>query len=233
MSQPIRGLAIETSSRIGSVALAQDGRAVAQETFEHGLQHAARIVPAIDQLCRRLDWKSEELRQVYVSAGPGSFTGLRIGITLAKTLAFVTGAKLVAVPTVRVLVESAPPEARHDVIVIDAKRDQIFTASFDRQGNGWTQREPAHLDSLAAMLARAQRPVHLIGQGIPFHRKFIADSETEIFLADESLWQPHAETVARLGWGMAINGQFIDPLKLSPIYIRRPEAEEKLGLASA
>ena len=74
--------------------------------------------------------------------------------------------------------------------------------------------------------------MHLTGQGIPFHRKFIADSETEIFLADESLWQPRAQTVAHLGWGMAVDGQFIDPLELSPIYIRRPEAEEKLGLAS-
>jgi len=232
MSQPIGGLAIETSSRIGSVALAQDGRVLAQETFEHGLQHAARMVPAIDELCRRLDWNSGKLRQIYVSAGPGSFTGLRIGITLAKTLAFVTGAKLVAVPTVRVLVENAPPEARHVIIVIDAKRDQIFTASFERDPDGWTQREPAHLDSLAAMLARAARPVHLIGQGIPFHRKFIEEPDTEVLLVDESLWQPRAEIVAQLGWEMAVRGQFIDPLKLSPIYIRRPEAEEKLGLTN-
>jgi tRNA threonylcarbamoyladenosine biosynthesis protein TsaB len=231
MSQPIRGLAIETSSRVGSVALAQDGQALAEETFEHGLQHAARILPAIDQLCRRLDWKSGDLGEIYVSAGPGSFTGLRIGITLAKTLAFVTGGKLVAVPSVRVLVENAPAEAQHVIIVIDAKRDQIFTASFDRDGERWTQREPAHLDSLAAMLARAPRPVDLLGQGIPFHRKFIVAADEQVRLADESLWQPRARVVASLGWRMARHGQFVDPLQLSPIYIRRPEAEEKLGLA--
>jgi len=232
MSQPIRGLAIETSSRIGSVALAQDGRALADETFEHGLQHAARIVPAIDQLCRRLNWDSADLRQIYVSAGPGSFTGLRIGITLAKTLAFVTAARLVAVPTVRVLAENAPAEARHVIIVIDAKREQIFTASFDRQTDGWTQREPAHLDSLSAMLARAPRPVHLIGQGIPEHRKFIVDADTQVHLCDESTWRPRADVVAQLGWRMAREGQFTDPLQLTPIYIRRPEAEEKLDQAN-
>jgi tRNA threonylcarbamoyladenosine biosynthesis protein TsaB len=157
---------------------------------------------------------------------------LRIGITLAKTLAFVTGAKLVAVPTVRVLAENVPAEARHVIIVIDAKRDQIFTAAFERQAEGWTQREPAHLDSLAAMLARAPRPVHLIGQGIPAHRKFIADADTQVSLCDESIWRPRAQVVAQLGWRMALDEQFTDPLKLSPIYIRRPEAEEKLGSAT-
>lgn len=233
MSQPIRGLAIETSSRIGSVALSLDGRALAEETFEHGLQHAARIVPAIDQLCRRLAWNSADLRQIYVSAGPGSFTGLRIGITLAKTLAFVSGARLVAAPTVRVLVENAPAEARHVIIVIDAKRDQIFTASFDRHADGWLQREPAHLDLLSAMLARAPRPVHLLGQGIPAHRKFIAAADTQVHLCDESTWRPRAEVVAQLGWRMALDGQFSDPLQLSPIYIRQPEAQEKLDRAAA
>jgi tRNA threonylcarbamoyladenosine biosynthesis protein TsaB len=231
MSQPIRGLAVETSSRIGSVALVQDGRALAEETFEHGLQHAARIVPAIDQLCRQLKWDSADLRQIYVSAGPGSFTGLRIGITLAKTLAFVTGARLIAVPTVRVLAENAPAEARHVIIVIDAKRDQIFAASFERESDGWSQREPAHLDSLATMLARAPRPVHLIGPGIPAHHKFISDAQTQVQICDESLWRPRADVVARLGWQMALAGQFTDPLQLSPIYIRRPEAEEKLDQA--
>ncbi len=108
----IRALAIETSGSIGSVALAQDGKTLLDDTFPHGLQHAARIIPAIDGLCKKLKLDRERPdRKSYVSAGPGiAFTGLRIGITLAKTLAMVTGAKLVAVPSVRVLAENAPPE---------------------------------------------------------------------------------------------------------------------------
>ena len=80
----IRALAIETSGRIGSVALAEDGNTLAEDTFPHGLQHAARIIPAIDALCKQLHWPAADLKEIYVSAGPGSFTGLRIGITLAK-----------------------------------------------------------------------------------------------------------------------------------------------------
>ena len=224
----IRALAIETSARIGSVALAEDGNTLAESTFPHGLQHAARIIPAIDNLCRQLHWTSADLREIFVSAGPGSFTGLRIGITLAKTLSFATGAALVAVPSVRVLVENAPPDAKNVIIVLDAKRDQIFTASFTRAADGWTELEPAQLGTLAAILANTPRPVHLIGEGIPYHKKFIPESDAQIYLTDESCWRPQAKIVATLGWQMAREGRFTDTMSLRPIYIRRPEAEEKM-----
>jgi tRNA threonylcarbamoyladenosine biosynthesis protein TsaB len=223
----LRALAIETSSRIGSVALAEDGRTLAEETFPHGLEHAARIVPAIDSLCRKLGWSSTDLQEIYVSAGPGSFTGLRIGITLAKTLAFATGAKIVTVPSVWVLVENVPEDAKHAIVVLDAKRDQIFTASFTRDHEQWSLVEPAQLLSLTEILAKSSRPVHLIGEGIPYHRKFIDPSDAGMILTDESTWRPRANVVARLGFEMARKGGFTDAMKLTPIYIRRPEAEEK------
>ncbi|MGD0769076.1 MAG: tRNA (adenosine(37)-N6)-threonylcarbamoyltransferase complex dimerization subunit type 1 TsaB [Tepidisphaeraceae bacterium] len=238
----IRALAIETSSRLGSVALAEDGNTLLQDAFPHGLsggfafgaggvafgQHAARIIPAIDALCGQLQWTPRDIREIYVSAGPGSFTGLRIGITLAKTLAWATGAALVAVPSVRVLADNAPADAKNVVIVLDAKRDQIFTASFARLGDDWTPLQPAQLCTLPQILAKSPRPVHLLGEGIPYHRKFIPASDREIHIADESLWRPQARIVASLGWQMAREGNFTDALALIPIYIRRPEAEEKL-----
>jgi len=224
----IGALAIETSGNIGSVALAQDGKTLLDDTLPHGLQHAARIIPAIDALCKKLNWTSADLDEIYVSAGPGSFTGLRIGITMAKTLAMVTGSKLVSVPSVRVLAENAPADAKNVVIVLDAKRDQIFTAVFARSTAGWTQLHPAQLSSLTEILSKCPRPVHLIGEGIPYHRKSIPASDPEIHVAEESLWRPQVSTVARLGWRMARNGEFTDAMNLAPIYIRRPEAEEKL-----
>src|SRR5436190_2565135 len=168
-----RGLAIETSARLGSLAIVEDGRVLAEDVFPHGLKHAAEIVVRIDRLCRDQRWAPDDLRELYVSAGPGSFTGLRIGITLAKTLAFATGASLVAVPTLRVLAANAPAEAQHVVLVLDAKRDQVFTARYERAADDWIEREPAHLNDMRSVLARAPRPVFLIGEGIPAHQKFI------------------------------------------------------------
>jgi tRNA threonylcarbamoyladenosine biosynthesis protein TsaB len=228
-------LAVETSGRIGSVALAEDGRVLDEETFPHGLQHAAHLLPIIDRLCHARQWRPSDLEHLYVSAGPGSFTGLRIGITLCKTIAFATGAKIVAVPSVRVLAENAPVKARDLVIVLDAKREQIFTARFHREDAGaeWTEAEPAHLDSLAAMLTRAPRPVHLLGEGIPYHRAFIPATEDGVIVTPEETWRARAATVAGLGWPMAQRGEFADPYRLTPIYIRRPEAEEKADAAKA
>jgi tRNA threonylcarbamoyladenosine biosynthesis protein TsaB len=235
-----RALAIETSGRIGSVATAvtdaHQTRVLAEEQFPHGLVHAAQIIPIIDRLCRAQGWSPTEIEQLYVSAGPGSFSGLRIGITLAKTMALATGVKLVAVPTVRVLAENAPPEAQHLIIVLDAKRDQIFTARFQRAGaemaaqdcGRWIEREAAHLDDLPSMLARSPRPVHLLGEGIPYHQKWIPRDDPGVIITPPDCWRARASAVTLLGAEMARRGQFADPWTLAPIYIRRPEAEEKL-----
>src|SRR5687768_14348866 len=226
-----RALAIETSGRIGSIAVVEDGGILREEQFPHGLQHAAQIIPIIDRLTRERNWLPRDVEELYVSVGPGSFTGLRIGVTLAKTMALATGVKLVAVPTVRVLVENAPPDAHHAIIVLDAKRDQIFTARFERVGDTWIEREPAKLDSLAGMLSRSPRPVHLLGEGLPQHEKFIPNNDASIVTTPPESWRARAGAVAVIGITLAGAGHFADPFTLTPIYIRRPEAEEKYDTA--
>jgi tRNA threonylcarbamoyladenosine biosynthesis protein TsaB len=223
----VYSLALETSGRVGSVAICRDGTLVAEREYPHGLQHAAALVPLIDELAASLGLRAKDFRELYVSVGPGSFTGIRVGVTLAKTLAFATCATIVAVPTVRVLVENAASDATNAIVVLDAKRGQIFTARFARQNGEWREAEPAHLDTLAAMLVRAPRPVHLIGEGIDFHRDAIPAGDASIVACDPSTWRARASVVARLGHAMARRGEKTDPLALSPIYIRLAEAEEK------
>lgn len=226
-----RALAIETSGRVGSIAVVDESGVLAEEQFPHGLQHAAQIIPIIDRLCRVHNWHPRDIERLYVSAGPGSFTGLRIGITLAKTLSLALGTKIVAVPTVRALVENAPEEAQHVIIVLDAKRGQIFTARFDRNEDDdrsvWREVEPAHLDDLASMLSRAPRPVYLLGEGIAHHQTVISGDDLGVKLTDQQAWRARASVVARIGTDLAQHGKFADPLTLTPTYIRRPEAEEK------
>jgi len=223
-----RALAIETSGRIGAVALVDENGAIEEREFAHGLQHAAMLIPLIEELCAKRRWKPSDLAEVYVSVGPGSFTGLRIGITLAKTLAFATGAKLVGVPSMRVLVENASAEARHALVVLDAKREQVFVARFERVEEKWVEREAAHVESLAAIIGRAPRPVELIGEGIAFHRQYIPEADKEIVIAPQEAWRARAGVLARLGSELAREGKFVDPFVLEPIYIRPPEAQEKL-----
>jgi tRNA threonylcarbamoyladenosine biosynthesis protein TsaB len=223
-----RALAIETSGRVGSVALVQDGAVVAEDEFAHGLKHAAEMIPRIDRLCRAMDWRPNDLQEVYVSAGPGSFTGLRIGVTLAKSVSLATGARLIAVPTVRVLVRNAPPEANNVVIVLDAKRDQIFSARFARTNGAWVEEEPARLTDLVSALSTSSRPVWLLGEGLPYHNQFVPKTDPQVHVTPSELWQAKVAAVAGEGTQMAKEGRYSDPDRLIPVYIRRPEAEEKL-----
>lgn len=220
-----RAIAIETSGRLGSVALAEDGRVLAEEAFPHDLKHAAGVVSVIDRLTRSVGWTPREIQEVYVSAGPGSFTGLRVGVTVAKTLALALGARVVAVPSTEALAHNAPPGWRESIIVLDAKRGQIFAARYVNDAGRPVEAEAAHLDTLAGMLGRAGRPVHLIGEGIAYHRGAIEGEG--VVETPEAAWRARAAVVAELGYAMARAGRFTEADRLTPTYIRRPEAEEK------
>lgn len=222
-----RAIAIETSGQEGSIAAVVGDKVGEEVRFPHGLQHAAQIVPIIDRICRGHNWTPRDIQELYISIGPGSFTGLRIAVTLAKTMALATDVKLVAIPSTRVLVHNAPAQAQNAIVVLDAKRGQIFTARFTKHDDQWVETEPAHLDTLAAMLARSPRPVWLVGQGINYHRNAINPADTGVIVTPADSWRARAMVVAELGLAAAGRGEYVDPLTLEPIYIRLPEAEEK------
>jgi tRNA threonylcarbamoyladenosine biosynthesis protein TsaB len=223
-------LAIETSGRVGSLALIEDRQIIGEDSFPHGLRHAADMIPRIDSLLRQRKFQPRQIETLFVSVGPGSFTGLRIGITLAKTFALATGAKLVAVPSLAVLAENAPAEARHLLVVLDARRGKIFSARFEKVQNLWIERDPGDLGEIGEALRRAPRPLFLLGDGISFHRAAIPPTEPDLFITPESLWTPHVAAVAQIGLKLADAGRFTPPDQLLPIYMRPPEAAEKWAL---
>ena len=221
-----RTLALETSGRSGSIALAEGGEILAEDAFPHGLRHAANLIPAIDALCRGVGWTPRDIRRVCVSVGPGSFTGLRVGVTLAKTLAFATGAQIVAVPSLRTLAENAPADARHVLCAIDAGRGNVFAARYERDGEEWIEREPVRQEPLADALARAPRPLWLLGDAVGSHADAIP-AAPDLHKTPPDLWINRAAAVASVGAAMASRGEFADPFALTPLYVRRPGPEEK------
>ena len=229
-SDSLRGLALETTSRRGEVALVEHGRVVSAEAFQTGLKHTAQLLPLVDRLCAARRWAPRAISEIYVSAGPGAFTGTRIGVTFAKTFAFAAGARVVAVPTPRVVVENAPPEATRALVVVDARRGKTWVQAFNRSPLGWEPAGESVLAALSEILAREQRPIWLIGEGIAYHSEQIDGNDKGIVICPDH--QPRAQVVASIGWSMARRGAVTDPFLLVPIYVRRPEAEEKrLGLS--
>lgn len=237
----MRLLAIETSSRLSSVALHDGTSLIGQKSFAHGLQNAARLLPLIDELCREHALAPGDLTDIAVSIGPGSFTGLRIGVTLAKTLAFSTGAHLLAVPTLPVIAHNAPADAAYVLPILDAKRDQVFAALYQRSGHRLDEIRPPELIHLPDLLAQAPRPLVVLGEGINAHKHHLfadADPETplaqrtprspDITCVPEELWYPNAPTVAAFALILKQQGAYADPFKLTPLYLRKPEAQERM-----
>ena len=224
-----RALAIETTSRRAGAALCQDGRVVAETVFAAGLNPTAGLLPLVADLTRRHGWRPRDIEHLYLSVGPGGFTGTRVGVTFAKTFAFATGAKIVAVPTPRVLVENLPARATAAAVVVDARRGKIWSQRFARdESDRWQSTGAGKLTAMADLAASLPRPAWLVGEGVAYHRDAL-DGSLEV--CDANI--PLVAVVAEVGERLAAAGHFADPFALVPAYVRRPEAEEKrLGLSS-
>ena len=132
-------LILETSTTQCSVALAEHGVAVAwkEERAEDGYIHAERLMPLLDEVMKEHGWKPSQLDAVAVSGGPGSFTGLRIGVATAKGLCHALNVPLIALDTMQLLAvqgERLDPTPQPRVAMVDARRMEVYTATFDASG---------------------------------------------------------------------------------------------------
>jgi tRNA threonylcarbamoyladenosine biosynthesis protein TsaB len=235
-------LAVETSGRIGSVALAIGEKLLAEAEFTGLMRHSSEIFPAISGLLEGLNRNPGDIERVCISIGPGSFTGLRIAVALAKTMHLANKTKIVAVDTMDVIASNvsdylrrADADVNRIATILDAKRNQFFVAAYEVRSsrNDETQYERILPDCLMTapqfleQFANDAEPIWLLGEGLLYHKDAFK-CEGVAFLP-EDCWSPHASRVHQLGWQMSLKGEFTDPLTLQPLYLRRPEAEEKWG----
>ncbi len=223
-------LALETSGRTGSVAIGNISQMLAEIPFSGQMRHSAELFPAIATLLKRADKNPNDIAEIYISAGPGSFTGLRIAVSFAKTMNLAIGAKIIAINTLDVIaanvIQIHPDSAvgnssfNRVAVILDAKRGQFFTAVYENEG-GWQKTLPDCLMTAEEFVQKysGQTPIWLLGEGLVYYKdKFKAPG---IFFFDEHLWTPKASIVYRLGLEKSLANQFSDPLELQPIYLRR------------
>lgn len=221
-------LAIETSALGGSVALADDGSLLAERTLSRGQRSAQSLIPAIDELLRSAGRQVQDVELIGVTIGPGSFTGLRVGVTAAKTLAYALGAKTVGLDTLDVLAAQTAAGSAGTRLhaILDAQRQELFTATFTWQGDRWRRSGPTEIVPAARWLDRL-RPGDVVTG--PATGRIAAKLPAAAIVAAESEREPRAATVAHLALTAYQQGRLDDFWKLTPAYYRPSAAEEKAG----
>jgi tRNA threonylcarbamoyladenosine biosynthesis protein TsaB len=225
-----RILAIETSGRHGSVAAlvgeADAATPIGQIALTPDQRTAQALAPAVKQILTDAGWSPKDVELVAVAVGPGSFTGLRIGVTTAKTFAYSVGAEVVGINTLRALAAQAPPSQSPLWTISDAQRQELFAAKFVIGENLHIQEELATaIIPQDRWLAELQPGDHVVG---PALKRLATRLPAGVEMLAEEYWQPMAIAVGQVAWHAYQAGQRDDIWKLAPNYYRLSAAEEKL-----
>ena len=236
-------LAIETSGQEGSVAVLQDALPAASKSLAKG-RTAQDLAPAIDQLWRQLGIRPAEVDLIAVSTGPGSFTGLRIGITTAKTLAYALGCEILGIDSLDAIAARAAPNslpvdcsAVELDVVVDAQRQELFVGRFRRTSAGvvpsaspWIRCGVTEVLPAALWLAQLAPQTAVTGTGL---KRLLERMPARAIIAPAEVWQPTAESIGALAFAAWQSGRRSDLFTLGPTYLRPSYADEKIrGLNS-
>lgn len=222
-------LALDTSGPVGSVAVARtDGDAppqvVASVTIEQGMRHGVELFPALERALTAAGVSARDVDLVAVGTGPGSYTGLRVGVTAARALAYACGADLVGVPSCDALADACPPGARPVAVVVDARVRAVYLAVYEPVGgeDRWARRDGPELLEPGGAAHRLPPDALLVGDGPAAH----ADAFRGFARVDGPAATPAAH-VARLGILRHRGGERTPIDAVVPLYLRKSSAERR------
>ncbi len=228
-------LGIETSGLAGLVALRRDGVLLEERELEHTRRrHAQTLILELQTLLRNHKLSPTDVGIAAVSHGPGSFTGLRVGIVVAKTFAYATGCRLIAVDTFAAIAEAADESVTSLSVVSDAQRQQLFVGEFARnEASQVFERPPAisiaDADAWCESLAdRTASDFAIAGPVLSRLQEYLPPESRQL---PEPDWQPKAAAVAAIADRLAATEQIANPFDLEPFYLRKSSAEEKRDAA--
>ncbi|MBE6022134.1 MAG: tRNA (adenosine(37)-N6)-threonylcarbamoyltransferase complex dimerization subunit type 1 TsaB [Cellulosilyticum sp.] len=224
-------LAIDASGVAGSVAYIKNGKLVGEYYFCDKLTHSQTIMPMLEHMKSLIEMDLDEIDAVAVTAGPGSFTGLRIGVTAAKALALALDVPIVGVPTLDVIAHSIYFTEHYICPIMDARRNQVYTSLYKWKGEVF-ERELDHMatdmDEYLETLKAYEGKIIFLGDGVSVHQERIQN-----VLGNQALFAPsfcmmqHASVLAVMAEKLYTEGKAEDASTFVPMYLRKSQAERE------
>jgi len=222
-------LGIDTSTSCGAVGLIDDGEVISDYLLNVPVTHSERLLGAVEFVLREARCPIENIDGWAIALGPGSFTGLRIGVSTVKGLALATGKPVAGVSILDVLASQIAPTPHLICPILDARKKEIYTAFYRYEGESSLKRQSDYQAIRPENLVKKiTEPTIFLGNGVTTYRDFLLNS-----LASSAIFPPaplhvsHGSMVATLGFALLKKGEHLNLSTFSPLYIRPSEAEMK------
>jgi tRNA threonylcarbamoyladenosine biosynthesis protein TsaB len=217
-----RFLILETSCRVAQVAVAEGSHVLSRRTLDEARRHARDLTPAVRDLLNEVDWSARSLSGVIVSRGPGSYTGLRVGLMSAKALAYATGCAVLAIDTFAAVAQQAPEIATRLEVLADAQQDRVYVQGFLCAAAGaWQPCNSLSIVTFQDWLASIPQDCWISGPGIQGKEDRLQDRH----VVPAGCRLPQPEGLLHLALERYERGERDDSWTLEPLYLRPSAAE--------
>ena len=216
-------LAIDTSTDTASLALVQDGEVLAELTWRSGQNHSTQLLPNLSHLLNQAKLSLQSASCVIVAKGPGSYNGLRVGISTAKGLAFSLGIPIVGISTLEVEAYQHAGTGLPICPIFNAGREEIATAMYRKKGNKWFQLTAEHLTTVDALCSQITTKTRFCGEFVPFIAARLREQlKQKAIILLPAAGLRRASFLAELGLKRVKAGDYDNPVALQPLYLRGP-----------
>ena len=213
-------LGIDTSTPIGSVGLIDGERFVAEHTLSIVKAHSSRLMPAIDQILKWADLTAHDLDACAVGIGPGSFTGIRIGVGTVKSLCYALKKPIIGVSTLEAIAYNLRYTDKLICPILDARKDEVYGAVF-RGGESLVRQSDDLCVPIETLLSQIDDPAIFVGDGLQRYAPVVKEQFGDnVPLADPIFNVPRGASIARIGYNQLLNGESDDYFSLTPNYVR-------------
>lgn len=215
-------LAIDTSSKICSTAILEDENVIDINNLDDGKTHSENLMPLIDELLKRNNLKVSDINMISCSVGPGSFTGIRIGISSIKAIAEVLNVKVASVTSLETLAKNVENSEEIIVSLIDARNNQVYCGIFDNNYNKKQEYIADDINKIIEIL-KQYKNITFVGDGSILHKELLKENLSNISFVENN--EQSASNVGKIGYKKFLENNLYDADTIIPMYLRKSQAE--------